>query len=101
MDTKILGPKGSGRNDVLYAMLLIAGVSATIFSVVGIAIITGVVPRAYSNAAQHGEALQAPSNLLLAEPSRSNTTRVVSGACDNCDVVKKGEVTVRNTGPGR
>lgn len=39
MDTKILGPKGSGRNDVLYAMLLIAGISATIFSVVGIAML--------------------------------------------------------------
>ena len=101
MDTKILGPKGSGRNDVLYAMLLIAGVSATIFSVVGIAMITGLVPRAHSNAAQHWEALQAPSNLLLAEPSRSNTTHVASGACENCDVVKKDEVTGRDTGPGR
>ena len=99
MDTKMLGPKGSGRNDFLYAMLLIAGVASTIVSVVGIAIITGLIPHAFPNAAQRWDALPAPSILLLAEPSLSHTARADSGACENCAAVKKGQITRRDSGP--
>jgi len=47
MNIKILGSKGSGRNDFLYAMLWIAGITATLFSIVGIAMITGLIPHAH------------------------------------------------------
>ena len=86
METKILGSKGSGRNDVLYAILLIAGVLATIFSVIGIAMITGLIPQAQSTVAQHREVLPALSVLVLVEPSRSNPIRIASGAFGDCDV---------------
>jgi hypothetical protein len=47
MNIKMLDSKGSGRNDLLYAMLWIAGITASLFGVVGIAMITGLVPHAY------------------------------------------------------
>ena len=99
MATKLLVPKGSSRNDFLYAMLLIAGISATLFSVVGIAIITGLITPSFPNAAQRWGALPAPSILLLAEPSLANTAGAVSGACDNCDTIKQGQITRPLSGP--
>ncbi len=47
MNIKMLGSKGSGKNDFLYALLWIAGISATLFSIIGIATITGLIPHAY------------------------------------------------------
>lgn len=100
MNIKMLGSKGSGRNDFLYAMLLIAGVTATLFSVIGIAMITGLIPHAHSNSAQHWESVPAPSMQVFAEPSFLSTTRVATRTCDTCDGVKKVEVTRRVSRPG-
>ena len=74
MNIKILGSKGSGRNDFLYAMLWIAGITATLFSMIGIAMIIGLIPHAHSDSAQHWESVPASSMLVFAEPSFSDAT---------------------------
>jgi hypothetical protein len=95
MNIKMLGSKGSGRNDFLYAMLWIAGITATIFSMIGIAMITDLIPHAHSNSAQHWESVPAPSMLVFAEPSFLDATRVAVRACDNCDGVRSVEAMGR------
>lgn len=48
MQTKILRKKVLGRNGMLYPMLVIAAVSVVIFSAFGVAMMTGLLPRAES-----------------------------------------------------
>lgn len=92
MNIKMLGSKGSGRNDFLYAMLWIAGITATLFSMIGIAMIIGLIPHAHANSAQHWDSVPAPSMLVFAEPSFLDATGVAAGACDR-DVVRSVEAT--------
>ncbi len=75
---------------ILYPMLVIAAVSVIIFSALGVASLTGLIPAAQSNSVQQPEPqpkMQPQSGQPPAKPARAAPTLIAAGACDNCGVV--------------
>ena len=89
MKIKTWSGKVPGRNGLLYAMLLIAAISVIIFSALGVATLTGLIPAAQSDSAQRRgpppnkqpQSVQPP-----AKPASAAPTRIAATACDNCGV---------------
>lgn len=78
------------NNGILYPMLVIAAVSVIIFSALGVASLTGLIPAAQSDSVQQPESqpkMQPQSVQPPAKPARAAPTRIVAAACDNCGVV--------------
>ena len=78
------------RNGLLYPMLLITAISVIIFSALGVASLTGLIPAAQSDSVQQPESqpkMQPQSVQPPAKPARAAPTRIVAAACDNCGVV--------------
>ncbi|MBI4190139.1 MAG: glycine zipper 2TM domain-containing protein [Betaproteobacteria bacterium] len=90
METKAFGKKLMGRNGLLYPMLVVAAISVIIFSAFGVAMMTGLLPRAES----------------INEPHAMTKNRVAGRAdktCNNCGVIEAinaVEVTGQGTGLG-
>jgi outer membrane lipoprotein SlyB len=91
------------RSGMLYPMMLIAAVSVIIFSVVGIATMTGLMPSARSGDAAVAAGApttatkQASAPAAASQPAR---TRVAAGAnCPDCGVVESIRA-VENKGQG-
>jgi outer membrane lipoprotein SlyB len=81
------------RSGILYPMMLIAAVSVIIFSVVGIATMTGLIPNARSGgepAAASGSASGSGQSAASAPSAKSTRPRLAaSGAgCTDCGVVE-------------
>jgi outer membrane lipoprotein SlyB len=103
MDTTILR-----KNGILYPLLVIAATLLIIFSIVGIATMTGMLPRAESMSAAHDVAAQPAASAQLASTAvqaRSSTQSaagektVVAAACVDCGVVQSIKaVTVKGKG---
>ena len=104
MESKALSGKVLGRNGLLYPMLLIAAVSVIIFSALGVASLTGLIPAAQSNSVQQPEPRpnkQPQSVQPPAKPARAAPVRIAATACDNCGVVDAiNAVEVKGEGTG-
>lgn len=98
------------RQRLLYPLLIVAALSVTVFSMVGIAMMTGALPSAHSEVvdsatrAQHPDATRAARDFGRAE--ERNATRVtdsssparrekVAAACASCGVVESIRVVER------
>lgn len=68
------------RNSMLYPMMVLAAISVIVFSIIGIAAITGHLPTAFS---QKDEAA-----LLADKGSSASPRQTAAGACGNCGVVE-------------
>ncbi|MBI2311838.1 MAG: glycine zipper 2TM domain-containing protein [Betaproteobacteria bacterium] len=90
------------RNSMLYPMMILAAISVIVFSVLGIAAITGHMPTAFSQ--KSGAAATEPASAV--QPARraaSSTPRgmVAAGVCGNCGVVESVRiVTLKGDGSG-
>ena len=81
------------RSGILYPMMLIAAVSVIIFSVVGIAAMTGLIPNARSGsdpAATSGPASGSGQSSAPAPSAKSTKPRLAASAasCTDCGVVE-------------
>jgi outer membrane lipoprotein SlyB len=97
---------------LLYPVLLIAGISVIIVSLLGIAVMTGLLPQAQSQpavtAAATGHAVvdsavarQAPKKTAAAKPAaqRSSDVKTAAARCEDCGVVESVR-TVESRGQG-
>lgn len=97
--------RGNGlhRNGLLYPMLLIAAVSLIIFSAFGVAMMTGLLPRAESMSMERSADA---SNPVAVEhdavlPSRHAVSDVSDRSCPNCGVIESIQaVEVKGQGSG-
>ena len=76
MEARIWGKKMLDRNGILYPMLVIAAVSVIVFSMLGIAMMIGLLPRA--------ESMAIPPEMTQSKSVASNATR----GCGNCGVIE-------------
>ncbi len=88
MKNKAWSGKVLGKNGWLYPMLVIAAILLIIFSALGVATLTGLIPAAQSGSAQQ----QAPPpnkqpQSVQPPAKRAAPTRIAATACDNCGVV--------------
>ncbi len=89
METALLSKKILDRNGILYPMLVIAAVAVIIFSVLGVATMTGLLPRAESMSSDPRTA------------ARSYTPGNQDTFCGNCGVVEAiAPVEVNGNGSG-
>lgn len=105
MEVKLLSKNVLDRNGMLYPMLLIAAISVIIFSVFGVATMTGLIPTAQSNAVQQESRpkIESQSVRRPAKSARAAPTRIAATACDNCgvvDAINAVEVKGKGTGLG-
>ena len=90
MNTVLLNMKVLSRHGLLYPMLVIAAVSVIIFSALGVATMTGLLPRAESMNDPHA-----------ATQSRNHVAGNRDAACANCGVVESiAPVEVKGSGSG-
>ncbi len=79
MEFKALSGKLLGRNGLLYPMLLIAAVSAIIFSALGAASLTGLIPNVRSNSVQQPDARPKTQPQSVQPPAkRAAATRIAA-----------------------
>jgi outer membrane lipoprotein SlyB len=93
------------RNSMLYPLMILAAISVIIFSVVGIATVSGQLPSAFSSLQKDSEQPQSQSG-----PGTSTETRgapsgthdvLVAASCSNCGVVESiREVETKGQGSG-
>ena len=76
MEARTWGKKMLDRNGILYPMLVIAAVSVIIFSMLGIAMMIGLLPRA--------ESMTIPHETTQSRSVASNASR----GCSNCGLVE-------------
>lgn len=121
MHTRLMNMKILSRHGLLYPMLVIAAVSVIIFSALGVATMTGWLPRAESTATSppHAEATGAGATAAASPPatmprreamgdarstSRARTRVAANGrdaACADCGVVESiNQVEVKGSGSG-
>ena len=90
MEMKAFRKNVTGRNGILYPMLVIAAISVIIFSAFGVATMTGLLPRAES--------------MNEHEPRAMTKSRVAGSAdktCNNCGVIESiNAVEVKGQGSG-
>ncbi len=92
---------GEKRNGILYPTMLIAAIAVIIFSAVGIATMTGLLPGAISSkneqgvpegAAKGAPAASAPAATPVAKPAKARVAlsggASAAGACADCGVVE-------------
>ena len=82
METSLLNRKLSNSNGLLYPMLVIAAVSVIIFSGFGVAMMTGLLPRAESMSESHEVTPHAVTQSKTSVASSQDAT------CVNCGVVE-------------
>jgi outer membrane lipoprotein SlyB len=75
------------KNGILYPLLVIAATAMIIFSMFGIATMTGLLPRAESMSEQSMSSAPNSSD-ATAHPSASASGKVAAGACAECGVVQ-------------
>lgn len=96
---RLAGHRTSRRNGMLYPLMLIAAVAVILFSVVGIATMTGVMPGALSKsspqAAAEAQKSQTPSAPVSTAPARRPSSQPVTPArattgvpCPECGVIE-------------
>ncbi len=99
------------KNGMLYPLMILAAISVIIFSVVGIATMTGQVPNAFSSAQRTEQAAARPAQApaataarpAAASASRPAQSRGVTAAagCPNCGVIESiREVELKGEGTG-
>lgn len=101
------------RNGMLYPLMILAAISVIIFSVVGIATMTGQVPSAFSSSQRSGEASrmvepaanreqQTVSPVVPQQQRKVLSRRVeIAAECGNCGTVESiREVEVKGQGTG-
>jgi outer membrane lipoprotein SlyB len=102
METGINHSGGFHRKGMLYPMLLIAAGSLIIFSLFGVAMMTGLLPRAESMSVEHSETV--PKGAPVERGTASPPRRLVSAAadpCANCGVIESIKaVEVKGQGSG-
>ncbi|MBI5899153.1 MAG: glycine zipper 2TM domain-containing protein [Rhodocyclales bacterium] len=80
------------QRKLLYPALVVAAVSVTLFSLLGIATLTGVLPNAHSNNPQAAATVKAPANdkSVAATPqaSASKARATAAPVCGNCGKVE-------------
>lgn len=82
----------SARRRLLYPALVVAAISVTLFSLLGIAALTGVMPAAHSNP-QAAATAKAPANgkptaAATAQAPTAKTHAATAAACSNCGKVE-------------
>jgi len=90
MKTKTWSEKATCGNGLLYAMLLIVAILVIIFSALGVATLTGLIPAAQSDAVQQPEPrpkTQPQSVQPPEKPASAAPNRIAATACENCGVV--------------
>lgn len=96
MNTTAIEPMGRNvetrpaRPKLLYPALVIAAISVTLFSLIGIAALTGVMPSAHSNPQAAATAKAAPAGKLAQSsvPSSAPKARAGAAACVGCGTVE-------------
>ena len=96
MNTTTIEPMGRNvetrpaRPRLLYPALVIAAISVTLFSLIGIAALTGVMPSAHSNPQAAAMAKAAPAGKLAQSsvPSSAPKARAGAAACVGCGTVE-------------
>lgn len=96
MNTTTIEPMGRNvetrpvRPKLLYPALVIAAISVTLFSLIGIAALTGVMPSAHSNPQTAATAKAAPAGKLAQSsvPSSAPKARAGAAACVGCGTVE-------------
>jgi len=96
MNTTTIEPMGRNvetrpaRPRLLYPALVIAAISVTLFSLIGIAALTGVMPSAHSNPQATATAKAAPAGKLAQSsvPSSAPKARAGAAACVGCGTVE-------------
>ncbi|MBI3094100.1 MAG: glycine zipper 2TM domain-containing protein [Rhodocyclales bacterium] len=96
MNTTTIEPMGRNvetrpaRPRLLYPALVIAAISVTLFSLIGIAALTGVMPSAHSNPQAAATAKAAPAGKLAQSsvPSSAPKARAGAAACVGCGTVE-------------
>ncbi len=96
MNTTTIEPMGRNvetrpaRPKLLYPALVIAAISVTLFSLIGIAALTGVMPSAHSNPQAAATAKAAPAGKLAQSsvPSSAPKARAGAAACVGCGTVE-------------
>lgn len=93
------------RPKLLYPALVIAAISVTLFSLIGIAALTGVMPSAHSNPQAAATAKAAPAGKLAQSsvPSSAPKARAGAAACVGCGTVESinlVETPAKTTGVG-
>lgn len=111
MNTTTIEPMGRNvetrpaRPKLLYPALVIAAISVTLFSLIGIAALTGVMPSAHSNPQAAATAKAAPAGKLAQSsvPSSAPKARAGAAACVGCGTVESinlVETPAKTTGVG-
>lgn len=111
MNTTTIEPMGRNvetrpaRPRLLYPALVIAAISVTLFSLIGIAALTGVMPSAHSNPQAAATAKAAPAGKLAQSsvPSSAPKARAGTAACVGCGTVESinlVETPAKTTGVG-
>ena len=111
MNTTTIEPMGRNvetrpaRPRLLYPALVIAAISVTLFSLIGIAALTGVMPSAHSNPQAAAMAKAAPAGKLAQSsvPSSAPKARAGAAACVGCGTVESinlVETPAKSTGVG-
>lgn len=111
MNTTTIEPMGRNvemrpaRPKLLYPALVIAAISVTLFSLIGIAALTGVMPSAHSNPQAAATAKAAPAGKLAqsSAPSSAPKARAGAAACVGCGTVESinlVETPAKTTGVG-
>lgn len=99
------------KNGMLYPLMILAAISVIIFSVVGIATMTGQVPSAFSSAQRtepvaprQAQVPTVPGTQPAAASSRkpaANRSVITAAECGNCGIVESiREVEVKGQGTG-
>jgi outer membrane lipoprotein SlyB len=83
MESSMLNMKVWSRNGLLYPMLVIAAISVIVFSVLGVATMTGLLPRAESM----NNARATNDGHTMTQPGK-HVSGNVDPACANCGVVE-------------
>ena len=77
------------RRRLLYPALVVAAVSVTLFSLLGIAALTGAMPAAHSNSSATAEAPANGKSAATTPPASTSKTRATTApVCTNCGKVE-------------
>jgi outer membrane lipoprotein SlyB len=91
------------RNSMLYPLMILAAVSVIIFSIIGVATMTGHVPSAFSSPQKVTDAGQAEANGSALDGRQPSSGRqvLVASNCGNCGVIESiREIEAKGQGSG-
>jgi outer membrane lipoprotein SlyB len=91
------------RNSMLYPLMILAAVSVIIFSIIGVATMTGHVPSAFSSPQSVVSAGQTEGGNPALDARQSNSQRqvLIASNCGNCGVIESiREIEARGQGSG-